>query len=116
MSGSAFPKPNHTTAALPAVLRPLDDHLDQVGERYREILAHTSRESVDMVRHAARFNGKRLRPALTCLGARIAGGRISKDVSTVAAVVELIHTATLVHDDILDGAEVRRKVATLNTR
>lgn len=69
-----------------------------------------------MVTQAASFTGKRLRPALTCVAARVAGSGTTRDVAHAAAIVELIHTATLVHDDILDGAEVRRKVATLNAR
>ncbi|MDF1701547.1 MAG: polyprenyl synthetase family protein [Planctomycetota bacterium] len=116
MSGSASHAPSSIPADIPAVLLPLADDLELVGAKFREILADASSESQDMVRHAARFNGKRLRPALTCLAARLAGSGVTSDVASVAAIVELIHTATLVHDDILDGADVRRKVATLNTR
>ena len=101
---------------LPPVLRPLAQDLDRVGARYREILSVTSARVGDMVGQAARFGGKRLRPALTCLAARIAGPGVTPDVATVAAIVELIHTATLVHDDVIDGAQVRRTVATLNAR
>jgi octaprenyl-diphosphate synthase len=101
---------------IPRILEPVGDDLELVGAKYRQVLSDASRQSRDMVRHAARFNGKRLRPALTCVAARLAGGGVTPDVATVAAIVELIHTATLVHDDILDGAEVRRRVATLNTR
>ena len=67
-----------------------------------------------MVGHAARFTGKRLRPALTCIASRVVHGAITPDVASAAAIVELIHTATLVHDDVLDAADVRRKVATMN--
>ena len=116
MPGSATPAPQSLPADMPAVLAPLATDLDLVGAKYREILADASVESRDMVRHAARFNGKRLRPGLTCVAARIAGGVVTDAVASVAAIVELIHTATLVHDDILDSAEVRRKVATLNVR
>lgn len=101
---------------MPAVLQPLAQDLERVGTRYREILAVTSARVGEMVGQAARFGGKRLRPALTCLAARIAGPGVIPDVATVAAVVELIHTATLVHDDVIDAADVRRKVATLNAR
>lgn len=116
MTGSALPTHAESQAAIPAVLAPLQGDLDFVGEKFRVIIADAGDQSQDLVRHAARFNGKRLRPALTCLAARIAGGGVGEDVATVAAVVEMIHTATLVHDDILDGASVRRKVATLHTR
>ncbi len=116
MPGSATPASPTPAADLRAVLAPLDGALDRVGDAYREILANTSRESRDMVRHAARFNGKRLRPALTLAAARLAGSEVTDDVASSAAIVELIHTATLVHDDILDSADVRRKVATVNVR
>ncbi len=108
--------PLPAAADLPLVLEPLREDLERVGGRYAEILSDVGAESRDLVEQAARFTGKRLRPALTCLAARAAGGGVNDDVLTVAAVVELIHTATLVHDDILDGAEVRRQVATLNAR
>ncbi len=101
---------------LPDALAPLADDLERVGQRYHEILAVTSARVRGMVSQAARFGGKRLRPALTCLAARVCGGSVGPDVATVAAVVELIHTATLVHDDVIDGADVRRTVATLNAR
>lgn len=103
-------------SGLPAVLAPVADDLAAVGARYAEILSvHTERVR-EVVSPSARFGGKRLRPALTCLAARAVAGRAGDDVITAAAVVELIHSATLVHDDILDGAATRRKVATLNAR
>ena len=51
--------------------------------------------------------GKRLRPALLLLSAKAAGGADGQAIS-LATVVELIHTATLVHDDVIDAAEIRR--------
>ncbi len=101
---------------LPAVLAPLQADLDLVGACYAEIVKGVSRRTKEMLSQAARFNGKRLRPGLTCIGARMAGGGVNRDVATVAAIVELIHTATLVHDDVLDDAAVRRRVATINVR
>jgi len=101
---------------LPEVLGPVAGDLERVGARYAEILSVTSDRVREVVSQAARFGGKRLRPALTCLASRLVAGSVSDDVATVAAVVELIHTATLVHDDIIDGAVVRRTVATLNAR
>jgi len=102
--------------ALPEVLAPVQADLEQVRAAFKSILAAVSHRSRDMVQQSASFTGKRLRPALTCLAGRIAGGKMTEPLATVAAVVELIHTATLVHDDILDGADVRRKTETLNAR
>jgi octaprenyl-diphosphate synthase len=114
-SSSPLPR-GATLSGLPEVLAPVADDLERVGARYAEILEVATDRVRDVVSQAARFGGKRLRPALTCLAARAAGSAVTSDVATVAAVVELIHTATLVHDDVLDGAQVRRKVATLNAR
>ena len=59
--------------------------------------------------------GKRIRPVVTLL----AGGMLDADdesILNLAAAVELLHTATLVHDDLIDGAMLRRGIPTLNTR
>lgn len=69
----------------------------------------------DVLQHITRFRGKRLRPILLLLTAQAAGG-IRHEHKVLAAVVEMIHLATLVHDDVLDDAETRRHVATVNAR
>lgn len=69
----------------------------------------------DILLHSTRFRGKRLRPMLLLLTAKASGG-IRHDHKVLAAVVEMIHLATLVHDDVLDEAETRRHVATVNSR
>ena len=69
----------------------------------------------DILQHSTRFRGKRLRPMLLLLTAKACGG-IRHDHKVLAAVVEMIHVATLVHDDVLDEAETRRHVATVNAR
>jgi octaprenyl-diphosphate synthase len=86
-------------------------------EEAERILAETLRNHTpaidELVRHVSRFRGKRLRPALLLLVAR-ACGAVTPAHHVLAAVVEMVHTATLVHDDVLDGASVRRHVATVN--
>ena len=69
----------------------------------------------DVMTHVTRFRGKRLRPMLLLLTAK-ACGDIRQEHRVLAAVVEMIHTATLVHDDVLDEADTRRHVATVNSR
>jgi octaprenyl-diphosphate synthase len=68
-----------------------------------------------LAKHAFRLGGKRLRPALLLLSGK-ASGRLLPAHQVLAAVVEMIHTATLVHDDVLDEAEIRRHSDTLNAR
>jgi octaprenyl-diphosphate synthase len=70
--------------------------------------------SVDtLVKHVSRFRGKMLRPTLLLLAGKACGELTGAHV-TLATVVEMVHMATLVHDDVLDEAELRRKGATIN--
>jgi len=66
-----------------------------------------------LVKHVGRFRGKMLRPTLVLLSGK-ACGQISHAHHVIATVVEMVHMATLVHDDVLDDAELRRKGATIN--
>jgi octaprenyl-diphosphate synthase len=66
-----------------------------------------------LVRHVGRFRGKMLRPTLLLLCGR-ACGELTPAHTVLATVVEMVHMATLVHDDVLDEAELRRKGATIN--
>src|SRR5258708_14033898 len=69
----------------------------------------------EVLEHMAGYRGKRLRPVLLLLSGLACGG-IEQPHLVLAAVVEMIHTATLVHDDVLDEATTRRHVATVNSR
>ncbi len=65
--------------------------------------------------HLLSSGGKRIRPALGLLTGQMLGAPHDKLI-TLAAAVELLHTATLVHDDLIDGALLRRGNPTLNAR
>lgn len=100
---------------LDALYEPIREELTQF-----EALLHSELQSrypsVDqLAKHAFRLGGKRLRPALLLLTAK-AVGDVSRDHLVLATVVEMIHTATLVHDDVLDSATMRRHVETANAR
>jgi len=70
----------------------------------------------ELVRYGCLLGGKRLRPALLLLTAKAVGSQVTPEHLTLATVVEMIHTATLVHDDVLDEADMRRHLATVNAR
>ena len=85
-----------------------------------EELARTALSGVDpfvdeVVRYSFRFGGKRLRPAILFLSAKALRNVNEKHISAAAAI-EFVHTASLIHDDILDGASVRRHLATINVQ
>jgi octaprenyl-diphosphate synthase len=111
-----------STLAAPPAAAPPPDLAGPVAadlEEVERILARTLKsrypQVAPVVDHVRHYRGKRLRPVLLLLTAR-ACGRLTPAHHVLGAVVEMIHTATLVHDDILDGAEVRRHVATVNAR
>ncbi|MDR1291241.1 MAG: polyprenyl synthetase family protein [Planctomycetaceae bacterium] len=67
----------------------------------------------EVVRYGLQLGGKRLRPVLLFLTARGIGA-VTESHIRAATAIELIHSATLIHDDILDGASIRRRLATMN--
>ncbi|MGD0461948.1 MAG: polyprenyl synthetase family protein [Tepidisphaeraceae bacterium] len=67
----------------------------------------------NLCRHVGRFRGKMLRPLLVLLSGK-SSGKLCDAHTVLATVVEMVHMATLVHDDVLDDAELRRKGATIN--
>src|SRR4051812_14235611 len=89
--------------------------LDAAERVYHETLASDQPHLARLIGHLEHYRGKRLRPALLLLAAR-ACGEVTTAHHVLGAVVEMIHTATLVHDDVLDNASVRRHVATANAR
>jgi octaprenyl-diphosphate synthase len=93
----------------------IGEALRQSERIFDDELASENAYVADIIAHTRRFRGKRLRPILLLLTGKTAGG-LTPAHPVLAAVVEMIHTATLVHDDVLDGAEVRRHVATVNVR
>lgn len=101
------------TLSMAEVTAPVRAELDRVHAELVADLMPGERDLLPLVEHVGRYRGKQLRPALVFLAGK-ATGQLVRAHDTVAKVVELIHTATLVHDDILDGASLRRQLPTLN--
>ncbi|MDX1944445.1 MAG: polyprenyl synthetase family protein [Pirellulaceae bacterium] len=108
--------PNPPPDLLQALYAPVSTELTEVERRLRAELRSDHPFVDELVRYGCLLGGKRLRPALLLLTAKAVGGRIGKEHLTLATVVEMIHTATLVHDDVLDEALMRRHLATVNAR
>lgn len=65
------------------------------------------------VKHLVASGGKRVRPAVVLLTGEMLGGKKDRLI-TLSAAIEMLHTATLVHDDLIDGSLLRRGIPTLN--
>jgi octaprenyl-diphosphate synthase len=100
-------------AAGPDFYAPVRADLVEVESLLARTLKSRYERIAALVDHVKHYRGKRLRPALLLLVAR-ACGRVVPAHHILGAVVEMVHTATLVHDDVLDNATVRRHVATVN--
>ncbi len=104
-----------TPERLRELYLPIRQELDQVEDMLRKEL-RSEHPFVDrLVRHGFRLGGKRLRPALVLLCGK-ACGELSREHVVLAAVMEMVHTATLIHDDVLDEASIRRHLETVNAR
>ena len=87
--------------------------LAEVGKAFERQLASDLPPVNTLCRHVERYRGKMLRPTMVFLCGQ-AFGPVGERHVIVAATCEMIHMATLVHDDVLDEAEVRRKGHTVN--
>lgn len=79
----------------------VEEELERQSRTNLQILVHLNR-------YLSNTGGKRLRPSLLLLAAKVFGEALDHSIISMAAVMEMLHTATLVHDDIIDGAEMRR--------
>ena len=103
-AGTATPV-GHAFSSVFALLGP---HMVELDRFLHGQLAAFEPEIRTMADYCIDTSGKRIRPALVFLSGWRGPQAISPELVRVAAVVELVHLATLVHDDIMDGAEVRR--------
>lgn len=113
MSSQSVMKMNDISRKLDAAYAPIATELAESERVFEEELGSRFPFVQQLVDHCADFRGKRLRPALVLLTGQ-ACGQLTPAHPVLAAVVEMIHTATLVHDDILDEAMIRRHAATVN--
>ena len=110
---------------LPTTLSSVYGIINTEMKAVDEILAHALSDHVSFVnevsQYAFRLGGKRLRPAIALVSYKAAcrpgdESNLPDKLKLVAAAIEMIHTASLIHDDILDGALIRRHLPTMHTR
>jgi octaprenyl-diphosphate synthase len=114
---SANPAAIAVTVAGPLgrVFEPVQTQLDEVDRRIAAQIAEFDPAIEGYVSYAIGGGGKRLRPLVALLSGGATGSLVS-DHLDLAVIIELIHLATLVHDDIMDDAERRRSQPTVNAR
>lgn len=95
------------------IAQPVQAHLPVFERVFRESV-RSRIGLVDLVtKYIFRQKGKRVRPLLVLLSAELCGG-VTERSYRGATLVEILHTATLVHDDVVDGADTRRGIASIN--
>jgi len=86
----------------------VSEELQLVEENLIRAIRSREQGLTDISAHLVHSGGKRVRPMVTLLAYFAFGGKRTQDIVDIATAIELIHTATLLHDDIIDGAETRR--------
>jgi octaprenyl-diphosphate synthase len=98
---------------LTDLTKPIKKDLGRVEEKISKALKTDNVFIQEMVDYLSHSTGKRVRPALAILSAKYCG-KLSEDLISLGAALEMLHVATLIHDDIIDNSAVRRKQKTLN--
>ena len=101
--------------AKPLPFTLVEQELDKVENSLRKQVRHFDPGVEPYISYICDTAGKRIRPTLSILVGG-ATGQITSDHIKLGTILELIHMATLVHDDIIDGASTRRKVLTANSK
>jgi octaprenyl-diphosphate synthase len=115
VSVRSSPAPSVPIVSLARATTVVQPHLDEVTARIAQQALAFDPAIEGYVSYALENTGKQLRPLVTLLAGGVTGG-VSNAHIDLAVIVELIHLATLVHDDIMDEAERRRGQPTLNAR
>jgi octaprenyl-diphosphate synthase len=101
------------TRAAKSIFQPFKKDLDTFQEYFKKSMASNIRIVDEVAKYLVRHKGKQLRPMLVIVSARTLDEPTERSY-LAAVVVELLHTATLVHDDVVDEAELRRGFPTIN--
>ena len=101
---------------LDSILLPVKNDLEEVEQKLEEHLSSDSPLIYQISQYLLERKGKRIRPALVLLSSGEDNNSVKSKVLDAAVVIELIHTATLLHDDVIDQSTTRRGRASVNFR
>ena len=93
----------------------VENKLDSVNQLIKYKLASEINLIHKMITYHLKSGGKRIRPLLTLASAKLCGYKDGDRDVNLAACIELIHNATLLHDDVIDNSELRRGIKTSNS-
>ena len=99
--------------SLEALQKPIADVLEQYKQQFEETLQSDNPLLQQAINHLLQKKGKLVRPTLVFLSAKLSG-TVNQRVYDVALALELLHTASLVHDDVVDESDRRRGQASVN--
>lgn len=100
---------------LTDIIAPVADELKQFEAFFAQTLKADTEPMDSIMRYVGDTRGKRLRPILVLLGAKLFG-EVNERTLRAAAFVEMVHTATLIHDDVVDDSDQRRSKASVKAR
>jgi octaprenyl-diphosphate synthase len=114
ISDQVRPLVEEKTSSLEWVLKLIGDDLEKVDQEFRKNLRSNVPITSAIGEHLFLSGGKRFRPILLLLSAKLCGYQENLHIS-MASLIEFIHTATLLHDDVVDKAEIRRGTISANS-
>ncbi|MCS6910189.1 MAG: polyprenyl synthetase family protein [Anaerolineales bacterium] len=107
--------PHLQARTLTDILAPVQTDLRAVEARMRAVTMEQHASLTYAMNHLLAAGGKRVRPAMTLLAARLFDAPRERSIA-LASAIEMLHTASLVHDDLVDGSLLRRGLPTLNAQ
>lgn len=110
---SLFKQVSHTLDAIEEILLPIHSDWKAFQESFRQALSSDNALLQSVFDGIIAHKGKQLRPMLTLLSAQICHGVTDKTIRSAVAL-EMLHTASLVHDDVVDGSDKRRGNPSVN--
>ena len=97
------------------IVKPIQKEIETFQKFYSDALCGHNSEFQAVIEYVARANGKQIRPIILLLSAKLCG-KINQDTIDYAIILELLHTATLIHDDVVDNALERRRQPSVNAK
>jgi octaprenyl-diphosphate synthase len=100
-------------ATLNEIKQPIQSYLDEFEKKFKDSMKSNVALLDIITRYIIKRKGKQMRPMFVFLSAKI-NGEVNESTYTAASLIELLHTATLVHDDVVDDSNIRRGFFSIN--